>query len=254
MAAPELKDRQDLIRYVFLASGLAVAMALVLDIVNQLTFFHDWPTAVRSWIITIGVAIVIAGPILSWIGKAHLALYQAKQQVDALSRTDPLTGLPNRRALLERAEQSHVTLMVLVILDIDHFKKVNDVYGHRTGDAVLREVSRIMDTSLADIGMLGRIGGEEFALISSGVPPGQVMERLAELRHRIAERPLMAAGQAVAVTISAGMAVGHGKTLDELYSEADRALYAAKNGGRNQIRRSDELQAIYEAEASRSAA
>ncbi|MDJ0386972.1 GGDEF domain-containing protein [Roseomonas sp. E05] len=254
VTAPEIKDRRDLVRYVFLATALSVAMALALDVANQLTFFLGWPAAFRSWIVTIGVALVIAVPILSWIGRAHLALYHAKQQVETLSRTDPLTSLPNRRALLERAEQSDVTLMVLVILDIDHFKKVNDIYGHRVGDAVLREVSRIMAASLKGLGMLARIGGEEFALVSSGVSPEDVIERLKALRRQVAAHPLLAAGQAVAVTISAGVAVRNSKTLDELYTEADRALYVAKHGGRNQIRLSDELRAMLGIEAPRSVA
>lgn len=249
IVAPDIQDRRGLRRYVAGATAAAVVAALLLDIVNQFVFFIDWAVALRSWLVTILVALLVATPILSWIGRAHLALADSRRQLEHVSRTDPLTGLPNRRALMEAAEHSGTAWMVLVILDIDHFKRVNDTHGHRVGDAVLRAVSRIMEEALGEFGMLGRIGGEEFALISTLAPSREVLDRLEAMRDRFAARPMLTEGLAVLVTISAGAAVGHQRSFDALYLEADRALYTAKRAGRNRICLSEELQAWQEREA-----
>jgi len=247
LIAPEVRDAAGLRRYVAVAVLAAVVAALLMDVANQMAFFIDWTTAIRSWIVTLVVALLIATPLLTWIGRAHLALYQAKLKVEQLSRTDPLTGLPNRRALLEEAERMGATLMVLVIIDIDHFKKVNDTYGHRAGDTVLRRAGQIMANSLAGCGTLGRVGGEEFALVSNGPSPPALLERLGSLRDRLAAHPMVTDGQTVTITISVGAALRHQQSFDELYSEADRALYAAKRSGRNRICLSPHLQSCCEA-------
>ena len=103
------------------------------------------------------------------VGSAQLELYRAKQLADTLSRTDSLTGLANRRALIEAAEATLPEVLALAIFDIDRFKAVNDTYGHLAGDAVLRSVGRMMDEELGALGRVARVGGEEFALLSWGV-------------------------------------------------------------------------------------
>lgn len=220
---------------------VAIAVALIVDVANQLVFFSGWSAAFRSWVVTLFVAPAIAIPILTSIGRAHLALYRSKVQMETLSRTDPLTGLRNRRALFEEAEQAGATLMVLAIIDIDHFKRVNDTHGHRVGDAVLRSVGQAMEAALKEFGLVGRLGGEEFALISRHRSPEEVLRRLGQLRDQLAAGPLRVEDQEVLVTISAGVALRERRTLDELYSEADKALYRAKRSGRNRICVADEL-------------
>lgn len=247
VATPKVTDRRSLRRYVAVASGWALFVAMLVDVASQLVFFISWEVALRSWLITIGVALGIAIPILNWIGRAQLALYQSKTEMERLSRTDPLTGLPNRRALLEAAEQPGPRLMILVILDIDHFKRVNDTLGHRIGDAVLRGLGQIMAQELAGYGTLGRLGGEEFALIATHHPPQALLDRLAGLRDRLAGHPLLIEGHAVSITLSAGAALRQDGGFDQLYSEADRALYAAKQAGRNRICLSAALQALVQA-------
>ncbi|MDQ1080819.1 GGDEF domain-containing protein [Pseudoroseomonas cervicalis] len=242
IAAPQLRDRAGLVRYVATASCLAVLLALAVDVAQQLIFFTDWATALRSWAVTIVLAAGIAVLLLGWIGRSHLALYQAKQAVELLSRTDPLTGLANRRALLEAAERGGMALMVLVIIDIDHFKRVNDTHGHRIGDGVLQAASAIMAWELGGEGVLGRLGGEEFALLAPGEAPEALLQRLVRLRDRLAQQPVVVDGRAVSITISAGAALQPADSFDALYSEADRALYAAKQGGRNRICLSEALQ------------
>ncbi len=183
------------------------------------------------------LATAIALPVSRAIGKTHLALTRSKAEVDTLSRTDELTGLLNRRALMETAQTQPPETMVLVIADIDRFKRVNDTYGHMAGDAVIRMVSRVAEAELGDLGALGRVGGEEFALLASDVSPSLLVLRLETLRTRISLTPVIAeGGAAIHVTISAGAAIrGAGRDFDTLYAEADRALYDAKTTGRNRI-------------------
>ena len=216
---------------------ICASAALAVDVVNQLIFFEDWVATLRSWSVTVVLATAIAYPVSRAIGRAHLALTRSKAEVETLSRTDELTGLLNRRALMEMASTLPPETMVLVIADIDRFKRVNDTYGHMAGDAVIRMVSRVAQAELGDLGALGRVGGEEFALLASDVSPSLLVLRLENLRTRIALTPVIAeGGTAVHVTVSAGVAIrGADRNFDDLYADADRALYDAKASGRNRI-------------------
>ena len=144
--------------------AVALGVALSVDVINQLTFFVDWPRCLRSWAITTVVSLALAAPIAYAIGRAHLELFRAKQRADALSHTDSLTGLANRRALIEAAESALSDVLALAIFDIDRFKVVNDTYGHLAGDAALRAIALMMEEELGGLGRVARVGGEEFAL------------------------------------------------------------------------------------------
>ena len=229
----DIHDGRSLALYVARTTALSAGSALALDVVNQLVFFAGWESALRSWLVTLLVASGIAAVASRAIGRAQLALWRAKAEVERLSRTDPLTGLLNRRALLADLDGS-VDTMTLVITDLDHFKRVNDTHGHLVGDEVIRTVSSLMSDHLADLGRVGRLGGEEFAFLSSDVPLQHLMQRLQALRRDIEATPL--AGGRVTVTISAGVATrARGRSFETLYAAADRALYAAKTSGRNCI-------------------
>jgi diguanylate cyclase (GGDEF)-like protein len=159
-----------------------------------------------------------------------------------LATRDELTGLLNRRAFdqalaeeEERVRRFQRSLAV-VLLDIDHFKRINDGHGHAAGDGVLKEVSRRLAAGVRSVDRLARYGGEEFAVL---VPEADargacaVAERLVE---RVAAEPVMLPdGTALRVTISAGCAEGTGEGVrrERLVEAADRALYAAKAAGRN---------------------
>jgi diguanylate cyclase (GGDEF)-like protein len=234
---PSIRNERELVGYVALVTAVCVTIALAADVTNHLVFFVDWATCLRSWAITVFLALALAAPISRTIGKAHLELYRAKLQADALSLTDPLTGLPNRRALLEAAAVAKPDLLALVIFDIDRFKRVNDTYGHVAGDAVIRSIGQMMAAELGPFGCVARVGGEEFALLSSGVSPAALATHLIAFCDRVRSTPVLVNGLSVRVTISAGVALHEqGGSFEELYSEADRALYAAKAAGRNQIR------------------
>jgi diguanylate cyclase (GGDEF)-like protein len=231
-----ITNESDLFKYVMTVSIACICIALAVDVTNQLVFFVDWTTCLRSWTITAALVLCLAIPISRTIGKAHLALYREKTLNHELSRTDPLTGLPNRRALMEAVHAAEPAALVMAIADIDRFKRVNDTYGHLAGDEVISSVARLMATMLGDLGLLARVGGEEFALLSSHAPMELVEDRIAAVRDRLAATPILTQGAAILVTISAGLASGRaGETFDRLYAAADGALYRAKAAGRNRV-------------------
>ena len=230
----DIRDERELEHHVGRTTVLSAGVALCLDVANQMAFFSDWSTALRSWAVTILVAGGIAWAASRAIGRAQLALWRAKSELEHLSRTDPLTGLLNRRALF--ADDGLPDAMTLLIADIDRFKQVNDTHGHLVGDEVIRTVSRLMAEHLGDLGRVGRLGGEEFALLSSVSSLPVLGRRLCAFRAAIEASSLTAGGARVSITISGGIAVRReGQSFEALYAAADRALYAAKASGRNRI-------------------
>lgn len=234
--SPVIRNRRDLTRYLLLATASAVGAALLVDVAQQLIFFTDWETAIRSWVVTILVATVIALPLLGSLGYAHLNLWRAQLQLELLSRTDDLTGLPNRRAVLSAFQRHNGFDTALVLIDVDHFKRINDTHGHGVGDATLRQLAGVLAEELNDLGVVGRVGGEEFAIVAWKQPSTSLAQRLDQLARRLSGQPFIIDGVAVPVTVSAGVALCQGRDFDTVYQEADHALYGAKHAGRNQIR------------------
>ncbi|MCB0219947.1 MAG: GGDEF domain-containing protein [Chrysiogenetes bacterium] len=162
-----------------------------------------------------------------------------------LSETDFLTGLRNRRAFLRAAHaelsraQRHQHPIAMAMLDLDHFKYVNDEHGHDAGDEVLACVAEIMQKSLRAHDHVGRWGGEEFVLVLSDIEEGDVRAVLERLRLQVEQNPCaLAKGKSVSITVSIGYTImtPGPEPLDatELISAADQALYRAKTNGRNQ--------------------
>eukprot|EP01022_Parablepharisma_sp_SALTPOND_P020904 TRINITY_DN3928_c0_g3_i2.p2 TRINITY_DN3928_c0_g3~~TRINITY_DN3928_c0_g3_i2.p2 ORF type:complete len:296 (-),score=106.97 TRINITY_DN3928_c0_g3_i2:144-1031(-) len=167
---------------------------------------------------------------------------QMHQQAVEASRTDMLTGLPNRRAFydraireLERAER-YGRPVSLIMLDIDRFKAINDSHGHAAGDEVLRHLAGILRQEKRSHDLVGRLGGEEFALV---LPESSLEEafNLAErIRATVAASPARHHGAAIGYSASLGVArQGPGDSIESLLHRADQALYAAKAGGRNRV-------------------
>ena len=164
-------------------------------------------------------------------------------ELERLATTDSLTGLANRRAFRERMTQELRRLdryggeACLMMMDLDHFKTVNDSYGHDAGDAVLREVSQRIASQLRETDTFGRLGGEEFAVLAAGIPVAQgamVAERVLNI---VREAPVVWNGLEIAVTTSIGMTplrAGDG-SIDAALARADQALYASKNAGRDRV-------------------
>jgi diguanylate cyclase (GGDEF)-like protein len=172
------------------------------------------------------------------------SLKKSNQALMELSNTDPLTHLSNRRFLmktlekeLQRCERSQKP-MALIMVDVDHFKPVNDTYGHQQGDVVLQTLADQMKAHLRDYDLAARFGGEEFALVLPETALTEAVQVAERLRIAISELRIPADHNEIRLTISLGVATyPHPKvrTVDNLILEADRALYNAKEKGRNRV-------------------
>ena len=161
-----------------------------------------------------------------------------------MSTTDFLTGLSNRRYFMTRmAEelarlQRHDTQRAAVLMfDLDHFKRINDIYGHATGDVTLQHFANLARGDLRKIDTMGRIGGEEFAIILPGADLVAALVFAERLRRKVAETPALMGDQPIPVTVSIGIATmdATDTRVDAALIRADEALYRAKQGGRNQV-------------------
>ncbi|EJM35818.1 GGDEF domain-containing protein [Pseudomonas sp. GM24] len=155
---------------------------------------------------------------------------------------DPLTGLPNRAAWSERLEheikqwQQHGNTLSLAMLDLDHFKRINDNYGHLAGDKVLKIIATVLRKRLRGSDFIARFGGEEFVLLLPATPPAVGAKLLETLRAAIEACPFHFKGERVTITISMGLATFRaGEHSDLVLKRADQALYRAKNAGRNRV-------------------
>ena len=164
----------------------------------------------------------------------------AKEQLREQAMRDSLTGFWNRRAIFELLDgeiircQRESKPLCVIMTDIDHFKLVNDTWGHLAGDVVLRDVSDRLRQGLRRYEAVGRYGGEEFLILLPQCPFSIALKRAEELRVAIQARTVPISGHEIAVTCSFGVAeYGPGDSVEELIGKADGALYAAKNGGRN---------------------
>jgi diguanylate cyclase (GGDEF)-like protein len=155
---------------------------------------------------------------------------------------DALTGLFNRRYLSAFA-RSLATLVLeerepvtVLIVDIDHFKRVNDTHGHPVGDEVLRAVAQLLGAQLRDLDCLARYGGEEFAVVLRRCDVNRGRRIAEALRHNVASAEIDTANGTVSITVSIGIAQwGPGEQLEEVVQRADRTLYRAKQAGRDRV-------------------
>jgi diguanylate cyclase (GGDEF)-like protein len=174
-----------------------------------------------------------------------LKLADANDQLERLARTDALTGLANKRALeealyrdLSRADRDKTNLAVAIV-DVDHFKQVNDRHGHSVGDIVLARVAQLLATNLRSGDLATRYGGEEFVLILPGSNAFGAKLAAERLRKVLEKSPIAVPGEPLTITASFGVASvcgpGCGRSGKELLERADAALYAAKRNGRNRV-------------------
>lgn len=162
-----------------------------------------------------------------------------KKRIEQISITDPLTGIYNRLKLDEELKQEHLRYkryaheFAVILYDIDHFKRINDTYGHLSGDKVLQEFSNLSKRHLRDTDILGRWGGEEFLIVAPGTDRAGAINLAEKLRQAIAVHDFTDAGT---VTASFGVAViQEDEERDRLLKRMDEALYQAKEQGRNQV-------------------
>ncbi len=170
-------------------------------------------------------------------------LRQLQERLLEQSIHDPLTGLYNRRYLEEVLERELIVAerkgssVCAIMGDLDHFKRVNDAYGHRAGDEVLRTFGQLMKSCSRGSDVDSRFGGEEFLLLLPGMTAKSACERAEQLRRKLASTPIHFEGADIHVTGSFGVACypRHARSGDGLVSAADKALYAAKKAGRNRV-------------------
>lgn len=173
--------------------------------------------------------------------KTTAELQKANQELARLATTDPLTGICNRRqffdlatAEFDRCTQNETSLSALII-DLDRFKSINDSYGHAVGDEVLKSTVAVFTQVLGEDTLLGRIGGEEFAVLLPAVSLSDATRIAEDLRTAAADQPLSSADNGLRISISVGAAAikSSDAGVEDLLKRADRALYQAKQSGRN---------------------
>ncbi|MBY5855503.1 GGDEF domain-containing protein [Rhizobium leguminosarum] len=203
--------------------------------------------APSNWAEDLSLAVCIAG--MTGIGALSLALHQwrlaARHRLDAI--TDPLTGLLNRRALFDQyGTRPMGTTTAVIVFDIDHFKSVNDRFGHAAGDRVLNVFSGELSAHCRTGDTAARLGGEEFVLVLREIMPGRAELTAERIRRAFEAREIHIDDEVLTCTVSVGVAPGRSKSLDfdTMLSAADKALYVAKRAGRNRVELASYLNAV----------
>ena len=226
--------------------GVFVAVALTI-IVSGLVF--GVPGAIRvllgnaEWINLIAPLIAATLPVIGTTAFLQLCSERIRRQWEHAASTDHLTGMANRRTManagerrVQTARQSARELTVSVI-DIDHFKAVNDRFGHEVGDEALKHVAARIEAACGATDLCGRQGGEEFVAVFDGVDGEAGLAAGERIRRAVEAQPFVIAQAALRITVSLGLAqlTATDRSLDDLLRRADRALYLAKAGGRNRV-------------------
>lgn len=238
------------------AASVAVSVGVVLLLVPMLGGQPDGP---GFWM-SVLCPLLIAAPASTWqfhqtetiarqrdaIARMHVKLEDAHAELKRLhadlgekARTDALTGGLNRGAFFEALEEAAAHgngPMALIVADADHFKQINDGFGHLVGDEALCRIGRVMADAIGDSGVWGRIGGEEFAALLADTGRSAAIGAAERLRLAVAETKLLADGRPVPLSVSIGVACASAPCAPmELFRRADDDLYRAKSGGRNRI-------------------
>lgn len=176
--------------------------------------------------------------------RVNAELQQKQRELERLTRQDGLTGLFNRNTFVELAKQEldraqrQGSATAILLLDLDHFKLINDTWGHPAGDAVLRNVALVASATVRSTDLVGRLGGEEFVVLLPGTTLDAARKLAEKLRMRLQASPTPWESSAITATASIGMAgtsASEKRSFDALYNEADKALYIAKLRGRNRV-------------------
>lgn len=177
------------------------------------------------------------------LAEINRELQASVQQVREQAIRDELTGLFNRRHIMDILQQQKSMAdaggyrFVVCYLDLDHFKSINDTYGHGVGDQVLQRASRLLQTSMRDADYCGRLGGEEFVLVLTGAELDSACQVIERLRARMAEQDFSGLMGDRRITLSAGLAQYQpDETVSHLLTRADHCLYQAKEAGRNRVK------------------
>jgi len=181
------------------------------------------------------IPLLVSIPVATYLVRQHSRIAALNAQLNELVRRDALTGLLNRRAFLAAAESGGKGALILV--DADRFKAVNDTWGHPAGDSVLVQIASRLGTAAGPGAIVGRLGGEEFAVFVPGLAAPQAATLAEALRAIVADRPVQHDHVAINCSISLGLAMVEPETvrLAEAMTVADAALYRAKSLGRDRL-------------------
>jgi diguanylate cyclase (GGDEF)-like protein len=206
------------------------------DFLDGRWFWMDHTILPNGWVLTVGADITA-------LKHSEKTLRQAHNAAVLASQTDLLTGLPNRRYILEllenalEANAASGSSLCVAMIDIDRFKVINDTHGHDAGDAVLRHFASVSHGNLGGHNAIGRMGGEEFLLILPSTSLIDAARIIEQIRQECAEGTFPGSGPARSYTFSAGLVEAHqGNDRNTILNRADRALYTAKRQGRNRTK------------------
>ncbi|MGE0626081.1 MAG: GGDEF domain-containing protein [Pseudomonadales bacterium] len=235
-----IRNRRELWLYIMAVTLISVAVTELTLLGIYLLFGKSVFSATQAFYTAAIVPILVTVPVCYLTARMAVQLNEAHARLRELAHTDELTGLTNRRSFFQRAEtvlgeardaDEHVSLLVI---DADHFKQLNDTYGHATGDAALQFITEQLSTCVRKTDLLCRLGGEEFAVLlpdMDGTEATKLAERIVE---RVASRPMVWDGKIIEMSVSCGIAdTRSGRDMTALFKAADDALYAAKHNGRN---------------------
>ncbi|MFA6015714.1 MAG: GGDEF domain-containing protein [Gallionellaceae bacterium] len=194
------------------------------------------------WVQILSFIVVMSSTLLGSIGFILMVKERGDREIMQLAMTDSLTGVPNRRALMEHAERAlarrNGSSLSLLMIDVDHFKHINDKYGHPVGDEALRQVAKLLLERLRGGDVLGRYGGEEFCVVAQDTDAEGAQKLGESLREIVAATPLLCESAEISVTVSIGISFCHleqAVALKDMLAKADAALYCAKESGRNRV-------------------
>jgi two-component system, cell cycle response regulator len=205
------------------------------------TYINDEPDPVSSTQMRRGDQLKIGDTIFKYLSGSDVEA-QYHETIFNMTITDGLTDVGNKKRLDQVVQKEipravrHERALSMLMMDIDHFKDVNDTYGHLAGDSVLRDLASIVQKRLRPDDELGRYGGEEFAAVLPETSLAGAVRIAEDLRLLVAQHPFMVEGEQIKVTISIGAAeLQPGMDSKALFRAADECLYKAKNGGRNRV-------------------
>jgi len=186
---------------------------------------------------------LLLGILYSMVWKLVVKLNDSQNRLKQMSITDELTGLRNRRHIMQRLDEEFQRArrmdksLGIIMLDIDHFKRINDEFGHRFGDVVLKTIAQRAPAMLREYDLLGRIGGEEFLIVSPDTDVDETAIIAERIRRIIGEQGVLHDGREVKITVSAGITMlkEEDRGSDALLSRVDKALYKAKQEGRDRV-------------------
>jgi diguanylate cyclase (GGDEF)-like protein len=221
---------------------LVLALRATVALLGYSDFAQPQNDAVPHPVQIISFIAVMATALLGSIGFVLMVKERTDREIRHLALTDSLTQVPNRHALMEHAERAlarrNGAPLALLMIDVDHFKQINDTHGHPTGDEVLRQVARLLSERLRCGDLLGRYGGEEFCVVAPDTDTEGALTLAESLRATIASNPFVTECGKLSVSVSLGVSRCPAAVMRDLkgvLAEADAALYSAKQNGRNQV-------------------